>query len=77
MKVNQVNSIARTAYAPASPVMQRLDAVRQGLRNHGAVILQDTELDREVIKRLETQFGSNNVRIEKSNAIKVTVSNFR
>lgn len=77
MKISGISGVGGVASVPPSPVVQRLNAVRRGLREHGAVILKDNQMDREVISRLQRQFGEENVRIEKSNTLKVSVDNFR
>ena len=77
MKVSRISSIRNTASVPPSPVVQRLNAVRRGLKKHGAVILQDTKLDHQVIERLRRQFGDNNVKVERSKTIRVSVDGFK
>lgn len=79
MKIRPIGAIppSRTISVPPSPVTQRLNAVRRGLRQHGAVSLKNNELDQKVIERLKNQFGAENVVIEKSNTLKVSVKNFK
>lgn len=80
MKIGAINSIGaagKVAAVMESPVVQRLNAVRRGLKQHGTVVLKDTDLDRQVIGRLETQFGKENVKVEKSNTLRVSVENFK
>lgn len=79
MRISGIRAVGavRSAAVMESPVVQRLNAVRRGLRKHGAVVLKDTELDREVIARLEKQFGKENVRVQRSDSIKVSVDNFK
>jgi len=72
----RIKPISRVASVPPSLLNQRLNAVRDGLRKYGAVVLKDNDMDKEIISRLQKQFGSENVKIEKSNTIKVEVKNF-
>lgn len=78
MKVTGVSSIARSAAIPSDPVTLRLNAVRQGLREHGAVIINpDSKIDQEVVSRLKKVHGDDNVVVKRSNNAQLTVSNFK
>lgn len=69
MKVNAVAS-ARVASVMNDPIVDRLHAVKRGLKKHGAVVLQDNPVDTEVLQRLQKQMDVN---IQKSNTIRVSV----
>jgi hypothetical protein len=78
MKIGGVSPLGRVAALPDSPVNLRLDAVRRGLRQHGAVIVNPkNDIDREVISRLRKLHGSGNVHVSRTNNAKLTVSNFK
>lgn len=76
MRVNPINNI-KVAQVMENPITTRLNEVRNGLRAYGAVVLQDNPIDNAVIERLKKQFGNENVTVEKSKSIKVSVDNFR
>lgn len=75
MRVERISNV-RVAQVMNNPVTERLNAVRQGLRQYGAVVLQDTPVDNEVINRLKKQFGDDKVTVEKSQSVRVTVEGF-
>jgi hypothetical protein len=76
MKVTAINS-GVTASRP-SDVQLRLDAMRKGLRDHGAVMVDTTnKVDLEAIQKLKTQFGDSNVQVQESTNAKLTVKNFQ
>lgn len=76
-RVSAVGAILANARVMESPVVQRLNSVRKAIRRHGAVILQDNKIDNEVISRLKKQFGEENVNVEKSKTIKLSIDNFK
>lgn len=77
MRVDSVNNSGVMQSRP-SDVQLRLDAVRNGLKQHGAAIVDtNNPVDMEVVARLKNQFGENNVSVEQSTNAKVTVKNFK
>jgi len=78
MRISRVGAVHRVIAYRVSPVQLRLDAIRQGLRKYGAVMVNPSDkVDAEAISRLKRQFGEDNVRIERSKNAKLTVSNFK
>lgn len=82
MKVSGVSGFRALGAAslPPSPVVARLDFVRRNIaqarvkgEDQVSVILQDNELDKEVVRRLKTQFGETNVQVEQSKSMKVDI----
>lgn len=80
MKVDAVQGRGHYAAVPPSPIVQRLNWVRHNIvqaRAQGAsqvsFVLQDQDLDQELLRRIKTQFGEDNVRVEKSKTMKVDV----
>jgi len=70
MKVSGVSGVGRVAQIMESPVVERLNSVRRGLKKHGAVVLQDNPVDAEVLRRLQK---TTDVNVERSKNIKVSV----
>jgi len=77
MKVNSVGASSIIG-ARVPDVQLRLDAIRSSLKQHGAAVINpDNKTDAEAIKRLQNQFGKENVVVEASPNAKLTVANFK
>lgn len=77
MKVTGVSSASAIA-TRASDVSLRMDAIRAGIRKHGAVVVNpDNSVDAEAIRRLSKIHGADNVKVETSSSAKLTISNFK
>lgn len=74
MRIENVNNSSSVAVQESNKL---LNMVRNGLRLHGAVIMRDNEETQEIIQKLQTQFGSENVKIHKSDSVKIEVLNFK
>jgi hypothetical protein len=78
MKVTGTRGVSGYTASRQSDVTLRLDSIRQGLRKHGAVMVNpDNKTDAEAIARLQKQFGAENVKVERSQNAKLTISNFK
>ena len=76
--ISGVSAVRSAAVVPSDPVVLRLNAVRRGLREHGAVIINpDSKIDQEVVSRLQKVHGEENVVVERSKNARLTVTNFK
>ena len=76
--ISGVRAASQVIASRKSDVVLRMDAIRDGIRKHGAVIVNpENEVDAEAIKRFKKIHGADNVIVEQSTNAKLTITNFK
>lgn len=76
--VSGVSAVGGVVATRKSDVVLRVEAIRRSLKQYGAAIVNpDNKTDAEAIRRLSKVHGEENVKIERSQNAKLTISNFK